>query len=109
MKLLAESHEPEELNLKGFAFYCDFRPDIEPGKNGWGKRGKVMCEVILSLRKMKVKEEHAVVDVNVDVKPPPIVEHVLKLEGGLEGVEPRPKKPRIDDTGELDEGELFGD
>ncbi|KAF9652180.1 hypothetical protein BDM02DRAFT_3063063, partial [Thelephora ganbajun] len=51
MRLLAESYEPGELNRKGFSLYCDFRPEIEPGKSGWGKRGKVPCEVILRLRK----------------------------------------------------------
>ena len=109
MRLLAESHEPQELNRKGFSLYCDFRPDIEPGKSGWGKRGKVPCEVILKLRKTKVKEEGAVDDANGSAKPQPIVEHIPKVEDGSEGGEPRPKKARIEDTGSLDEEELFGD
>ena len=107
MRLLAESHEPEELNRKGFSFYCDFRPVIEPGKGGWGKRGKVPCEVILKLRKAKV--EGAAEDVNEKVKPPPIVNHIPKVEDGSECGEPRPKRRRIDGTGELDQDELFGE
>jgi hypothetical protein len=37
MRLLAGSYEPEELNRKAFSLYCDFRPEIEPGKSGWEK------------------------------------------------------------------------
>jgi len=112
MRLLAESYEPEELNRKGFSLYCDFRPEIEPGKSGWGKRGKVPCEVILNLRKKSRKEREkemgVVGDIDEDVKPVPAINHVSKVEDDLEGGEPRPKKPRIDDADELDEDELFG-
>jgi len=103
MRLLAESYEPEELNQKGFSLYRDFRPEIEPGKSGWGKRGKVPCEVILRLRKEK-EEMGAVGGIDEDVKPVPTIQHTPKVECG----EPWPKKPRIDDAGELDEDELFG-
>jgi len=48
LRLLAESFPPPELNEKGFALYAEFRPDVD----GWGKRGEVRCEQILSLRKM---------------------------------------------------------
>ena len=107
MRLLAGSYEPEELNRKGFSLYCDFRPETEAGKSGWGKRGKVSCEVILKLRKERVdpKEEGAFGYFNEEVKPVPAIQHALKVE---EDEEPRPKKPRIDGTGELDEDELFG-
>jgi hypothetical protein len=44
---LAESFPPPELNSKGFGLYAEFRPDVD----GWGKRGEVRCEQILSLRK----------------------------------------------------------
>ncbi|OAX44571.1 hypothetical protein K503DRAFT_825731 [Rhizopogon vinicolor AM-OR11-026] len=47
LRLLAESFPPPELNKKGFALYAEFRPDVD----GWGKRGEVRCEQILSLRK----------------------------------------------------------
>jgi len=89
--------------------YCDFRPEIEPGKSGWGKRGKVWCEAILKLREATVKREGVANDVNENAKPPHIIEHISKVRDSLEGEEPWSKKPRIDDTGELDEDELFGD
>ena len=108
MRLLSESFEPEELNQKGFSLYCDFRPDIEPGRSGWGKRGKVPCEAILKLRKAKV-EGGGVADVNGDVKFAPIVQHARGVEDELRGEKPLRKKSRIDNTGELDEDELFGD
>ena len=109
MRLLAESHEPEELNRKGFSLYCDFRPEVEPGKNGWGKRGKVSCEDILKLRKERVEEKGIVGDLE-EVKHLPTIQQIQQIprvENDLKGREPRPKKPRIDDTGELDEDELF--
>ena len=111
MRLLAESYEPEELNRKGFSLYCEFRPDIEPGKSGWGKRGKVPCEVILKLRKVKVngEGEGPAFNVTEDTKPSPIVQHIPKVEDDPEAGEPLSKKPRVDNTGGLDEDELFGD
>ncbi|KAH9045393.1 hypothetical protein EDB85DRAFT_1906407 [Lactarius pseudohatsudake] len=52
MRLLAESYsDPMELNRVGFALYADFRPEV----TGWGKRGELMCEVILALRKTKTE------------------------------------------------------
>ena len=105
MRVLAGSYEPEELNRKGSSLYCDFRPEVEPGKDGWGKRGKVSCEVILKLR----KEEGVVGDADDDAKPVLNIQHTLKVKYESEGGEPRPKKPRVDDTGELDEDELFDD
>ncbi|KAJ8587433.1 hypothetical protein M405DRAFT_310780 [Rhizopogon salebrosus TDB-379] len=47
LRLLAKTFPPPELNKKGFALYAEFRPDVD----GWGKRGEVRCERILSLRK----------------------------------------------------------
>jgi len=108
MRLLSESYQPEELNRRGFSLYCDFRPDIEPGKSGWGKRGKVSCEVILKLRKERA-EEGRIDDVSEDVKHTPTIRHVSEVEDDSQGGEPRPKKPRINDMDELDEDELFGD
>jgi len=107
MRLLADSYDPEELNRIGFSLYCDFRPDVEPGTSGWGKRGKVPCEAILKLRKEGVKEDTAI-DTDEDAKPIPTIHHIVRAESYLQGEEPQPKKPRIDDTGELDEDELFG-
>ena len=51
LRLLARSYEPGELNRKGFALYADFRPDIESGQKGWGKRGEVKCQTILGMIK----------------------------------------------------------
>jgi len=104
MRLLSESYEPEELNRKGFSLYCDLRPDIEPGRSGWGKRGKVPCEVILKLRK-----EARADGTSEDVGPTPTIQHIAGVEDDSQGGEPRPKKPRINDTSEMDEDELFGD
>ena len=47
LRLLADSYPPQELNKVGFSLYADFRPTVD----GWGKRGDVRCERILSLRK----------------------------------------------------------
>lgn len=47
LRLLAESYPPKILNERGFALYADFRPTAE----GWGARGEVKCEKILSLRR----------------------------------------------------------
>ena len=108
MRLLAGSHEPEELNRIGFSLYCDFRPEIEPGKSGWGKQGKVSCDAILKLRKERVGVEGVVGGINEGVKPTPTIQHISKIEDDLGGEEPRPKRLRVYDTGELDEDELFG-
>ncbi|KAL4241938.1 hypothetical protein ABKN59_000495 [Abortiporus biennis] len=57
LRLLSLSFPPAELNQKGYALYCEFRPDVE----GWGKKGEVKCSTILGLRKVQtlkdVKEE----------------------------------------------------
>ena len=53
LRLLAESYLPQELNKVGFSLYADFRPTVD----GWGKRGEVRCERILSLRKEE-REKH---------------------------------------------------
>ncbi|KAF8450590.1 hypothetical protein L210DRAFT_3469664 [Boletus edulis BED1] len=47
LRLLAASYSPQELNKVGFSLYAEFRPIVD----GWGKRGEVRCERILSLRK----------------------------------------------------------
>ena len=107
MRLLARSYEPEELNRKGFSLYCDFRPEVEPGNSGWGKRGKVSCEAILRLRKERAGEEGMVGGLDEGVKANPIVQQIPKVEDEPEWGEPLPKKPRVDDVGGLDEDELF--
>jgi hypothetical protein len=37
----------QEVNVKGWGLYAEFRPDVE----GWGGRGEVTCRKILELRK----------------------------------------------------------
>lgn len=46
LRLLAQSHTPEQINRVGWSLYADFRPEA----NGWGKRGRVSCDAILGLR-----------------------------------------------------------
>lgn len=82
--LLAQSYEPNELNRKGFALYADFRPDVEDGKKGWGKKGEVKCQTILNLR----KKGSGVASVS-NIKS----EEVVKTEDLPE--EPDSKKPRL--------------
>ncbi|KAG1833346.1 hypothetical protein EV424DRAFT_1617649 [Suillus variegatus] len=73
LRLLAESFPPPELNNKGFGLYAEFRPDVD----GWGKRGEVRCEQILSLRKKDrstvaetaVKGDVVKLEVNQDSRP----------------------------------------
>ena len=50
LRLLADSYSPEELNKKGFGLYAEFRPEV----GGWGGRGEIKCEKILSLRKTRI-------------------------------------------------------
>jgi hypothetical protein len=52
LRLLAKTYTPGELNSKGFGLYAEFRPEVE----GWGGRGEVRCEQILSLRKSEPAE-----------------------------------------------------
>ncbi|KAF8845863.1 hypothetical protein BDN67DRAFT_961513 [Paxillus ammoniavirescens] len=62
LHLLAASYPPLELNNIGFSLYADFRPVVD----GWGKRGEVPCQRILSLRKKgrgEGSEAHAKGDV----------------------------------------------
>ncbi|KAG1806733.1 uncharacterized protein HD556DRAFT_334202 [Suillus plorans] len=73
LRLLAKSFPPPELNNKGFGLYAEFRPDVD----GWGKRGEVRCEQILSLRKKDrstvaetaVKGDVVKLEVNHDSRP----------------------------------------
>ena len=46
LRLLSQSHTPEQINHVGWSLYADFRPQAD----GWGKRGRVSCDVILGLR-----------------------------------------------------------
>jgi hypothetical protein len=43
---LAKSLPPSELAGKGYALYEKFRPEIPPGKKGWGASGKLDLNLI---------------------------------------------------------------
>lgn len=49
MEQLAAAYDPEALAEKAFRLYERFRPEIEPGKRGWGQKGKLDLDVIDSL------------------------------------------------------------
>lgn len=49
MRLLAESYPPEELNLKGYGMYLDFRPENDGHE--WGKKSEMKMKTILDCRK----------------------------------------------------------
>lgn len=48
MRLLAESYAPEELNLKGYGMYLDFRPENDGHE--WGKKSEMKMKTILDCR-----------------------------------------------------------
>jgi hypothetical protein len=50
MKGLAKSLTPSELAGKAYPLYEKFRPEIPPGKKGWGASGKLYLEGIRSGR-----------------------------------------------------------
>lgn len=65
LRLLSQSFAPSELNKRGYALYVDFRPEV----GGWGKKGEVRCEKILSLRtKGPPKDEPFQEDMNSQKK-----------------------------------------
>ena len=53
MRLLAESYDPPELNVKAWALYTGFRPEIDQ----WGKKSQLFCSKILALR-LKKEPDH---------------------------------------------------
>jgi hypothetical protein len=48
MEALAGSLPPEELNRIGFRLYERFRPDVPDGAQGWGAKGELRIERILT-------------------------------------------------------------
>jgi hypothetical protein len=54
MKELAKSLTPSELAEKAYHLYEKFRPEIPPGKRGWGALGKLDIE---GIRKMAGSKE----------------------------------------------------
>jgi hypothetical protein len=49
MQDLAESLSPDELGHRSYKLYERFRPEIPPGKTGWGAKGKLDLDLIRSL------------------------------------------------------------
>jgi hypothetical protein len=49
MDLLARSREPDALADGAFALYERFRPQVAPGKRGWGQKGVLDLDRIRSL------------------------------------------------------------
>jgi hypothetical protein len=51
MQALAQSYPAKELETKAYTFYEKFRPDVPEGSRGWGARGELDLEKVLSLKK----------------------------------------------------------
>jgi hypothetical protein len=51
MEALTKAFKPEQLAVKAFSLYERFRPEIPPGVRGWGAKGKLDLDRILSLAK----------------------------------------------------------
>lgn len=49
MTELAKALEPNELAERAFSLYEQFRPQIPPGRRGWGAKGKLDLALIRSL------------------------------------------------------------
>jgi hypothetical protein len=49
MEELASAHPPDDLNARAYRLYEKFRPQIPPGKKGWGAKGELDLELIRSL------------------------------------------------------------
>lgn len=62
MRLLAQSHTAEHINRVGWSLYAEFRPEA----NGWGKRGRVDCDVILGLRRRSGAAESPTVELSTE-------------------------------------------
>lgn len=53
MKGLAKSLTPSELAEKAYHLYEKFRPEIPPGKRGWGASGKLDLDDIRKMARSK--------------------------------------------------------
>ncbi len=49
MKELAAAYSPEELGDRSYRLYERFRPEIPPGRKGWGAKGALDLDLIRSL------------------------------------------------------------
>jgi len=46
LQKLAKTYSPDELAQQAFRLYEQFRPQIEPGKRGWGQKGTLDLDLI---------------------------------------------------------------
>ena len=44
--LLSWTRKDEELNRKAFHMYEEFRPTVEPGQGGWGRKGELQLDKV---------------------------------------------------------------
>ncbi|HSK87567.1 MAG TPA: hypothetical protein VK880_04380 [Anaerolineales bacterium] len=51
MQKLAKAYTPKQLESKAYDLYEKFRPEIPEGKKGWGAKGELDLDYILSLAK----------------------------------------------------------
>ena len=49
MEKLARAYTPKQLESKAYGLYEKFRPEIPEGKKGWGAKGELDLDYILSL------------------------------------------------------------
>jgi hypothetical protein len=49
MRLLAAAYEPESLAEAAYDLYLTFRPEIDPGRAGWGQKGTLDLQLLTSL------------------------------------------------------------
>ena len=51
MEKLAKAYAPKQLESKAYDLYEKFRPEIPEGKKGWGAKGELDLDYIISLAK----------------------------------------------------------
>jgi hypothetical protein len=51
MEKLAKAYTPKQLESKAYDLYEKFRPEIPEGKKGWGAKGELDLDYIISLAK----------------------------------------------------------
>jgi hypothetical protein len=51
MRALADSFKPADLADVAYSLYEEFRPEIPAGVRGWGAKGKLDLDRVLSLKK----------------------------------------------------------
>ncbi len=49
MEKLAKAYPPKKLEMEAYSLYEKFRPEIPEGKRGWGAKGQLDLDYILSL------------------------------------------------------------